>query len=105
MPTSFWFARFYIVCEEALLALPKVRPLSAVVGHLSRIVKTWKDTESDTKRGHRRNVPAICLKDSAAGWQSETVQVQIFNLAHHIPCPWSLSFYLSYPLNLIEAVR
>ncbi len=58
---EFRFARFYIVCEEALLALLKVRPLSAVVGHLSRIVKTWKDTESDTKRGIEEMLP-FCFK-------------------------------------------
>ncbi len=39
----------------------KVLKLSAVVGHLSRIVKTWKDTESDTKRGIEEMLP-ICFK-------------------------------------------
>ena len=62
--------------------------MSAVVGHLSRIVKTWKDTESDTKRGIEEMLP-FCFKGFpppvGSPEQADTVYLQNPCLPHFMP--------------------
>ena len=90
---EFRFARFYIVCEEALLALLKSPPI--VCGCRT----SFADCQNVERHGiryqtrHRRNAPILLQRIPAAGWQSGTVQVQIFlNLCppHSMPRSFKL---------------
>ena len=90
---EFRFARFYIVCEEALLALLKSPPI--VCGCRT----SFADCQNVERHGiryqtrHRRNAPNLLQRIPAAGWQSGTVQVQIFlNLCppHSMPRSFKL---------------
>ena len=92
---EFRFARFYIVCEEALLALLKSPPI--VCGCRT----SFADCQNVERHGiryqtrHRRNIPILLQRIPAAGWQSGTVQVQIFlNLC----LPHSMPGLLASPL-------
>ena len=90
---EFRFARFYIVCEEALLALLKSPPI--VCGCRT----SFADCQNVERHGiryqtrHRRNAPILLQRIPAAGWQSGTVQVQIFLnlcLPHSMPRSFKL---------------
>ena len=60
---EFRFARFYIVCEAVMHRnTKKSAHCLRRVGHIPRIVKTWKDTELDIKSG-REEILAFCSNE------------------------------------------
>ena len=61
---EFRFARFYIVCEEVVLApLGKSAHCLRVVGHILRIVKAWQETQNLMHRRGMEEILEFCFKD------------------------------------------
>ena len=90
---EFRFARFYIVYEGVQLVRLKSPPI--VCGCRT----SFADCQNVERHGiryqtrHRRNAPILLQRIPAAGWQSGTVQVQIFlNLCppHSMPRSFKL---------------
>ena len=79
---EFRFARFYIVCEAVMLGtLKKSAHCLRRVGHIPRIVKTWKDTELDIKSG-REEILAFCSNECFAPAFPWNIRFSIITAAH-----------------------
>ena len=93
MPIQTSASRGYVLFRSADKRCTKVLKLSADCGHSPRSVQSLERHGIRYQTRHRRNAPNLLQRIPAAGWQSGTVQVQIFlNLCppHSMPRSFKL---------------